>query len=114
MRLIDADTLWMVTEGDHQYYEKFEIENAPTVDAVPIEDYKSMERTVNKLTKALADAEPARHGHWIEANDISSSPFDTMKRCLCSECRKWGVVTNYCPYCGAKMDEVEDDTVRTV
>lgn len=56
MRLIDADALWMVTEGDHQYYEKFEIENAPTVDAVPLEDYKSMERTVNKLTKAIADA----------------------------------------------------------
>ena len=30
----------------------------PTVDAVPLEDYKSMEQTVNKLTKALADAEP--------------------------------------------------------
>ena len=33
-----------------------EIINAPTVDAVPLEDYKSMERTVNKLTKAFADA----------------------------------------------------------
>lgn len=59
--------------------------------------------------------EEVKHGHWIEANDISSSPFDAMKRCLCSECREWGVVTNYCPNCGAKMDEVtEDDTVRTV
>lgn len=36
MRLIDADALWMVTEGDHEYYERFEIENAPTVDAVPV------------------------------------------------------------------------------
>ena len=50
-----------------------------------------------------------KHGHWIEANDISSSPFDAMKRCLCSECREWGVVTNYCPNCGAKMDEVEEN-----
>ena len=50
-------------------------------------------------------AETPKHGHWIEANDISSSPFDAMKRCLCSECREWGVVTNYCPNCGAKMDE---------
>lgn len=36
MRLIDADALWMVTEGDHEYYERFEIENAPTVDAVEV------------------------------------------------------------------------------
>lgn len=34
------------------------VEDAPSVDAVPLEDYKSMERTVNKLTKALADAAP--------------------------------------------------------
>lgn len=32
------------------------VQFAPTVDAVPLEDYKSMERTVNKLTKAFADA----------------------------------------------------------
>lgn len=50
--------------------------------------------------------EEVKHGHWIEANDISSSPFDAMKRCLCSECREWGFVTIYCPNCGAKMDEV--------
>ena len=36
MRLIDADALWMVTEGEHDYYERFEIDQAPTVDAVPI------------------------------------------------------------------------------
>lgn len=30
----------------------------PTVDAVPLEDYKSMEQTVNKLTKAIADVVP--------------------------------------------------------
>ncbi len=34
------------------------IDNEPTVDAVPLEDYKSMEQTVNKLTKAIADAAP--------------------------------------------------------
>lgn len=110
MRLIDADALWMVTEGDHQYYEKFEIENAPTVDAVPLEDYKSMERTVNKLTKAIADADPVKHGHWIEVQRIHEEDHTAI--CECSLCgdtvwvydgqRAW----NYCPNCGAKMDEV--------
>lgn len=36
MRLIDADALWMVTEGDHDFFERFEIDNAPTVDAVEV------------------------------------------------------------------------------
>lgn len=86
MRLIDADAFF----SEFGELDKEPYNNAPTVD-------------------------PVRHGHWIEANDISSSPFDAMKRCLCSECREWGFVTIYCPNCGAKMDEVtEDDTVRTV
>ena len=32
----------------------------PTVEAVPLEDYRSMEQTVYKLTQALAEAEPKR------------------------------------------------------
>ena len=44
------------------------------------------------------DAEPVRHGHWKWDGDY-----------ICSNCgerghrNKW----NYCPNCGAKMDEVE-------
>lgn len=60
----------------------------------------------------LVDESPTmRHGHWIKANDPMSSPFDTMKRCLCSECREWGAVTSYCPHCGAKMEE--EDATKT-
>lgn len=52
------------------------------------------------------DAEPVRHGRWIEE----------IGMLLCSECGdSWGTETeqmirsfNYCPNCGAKMDEVED------
>lgn len=50
------------------------------------------------------DAEPVRHGHWgVIAVGIN---FNTDR--LCSHCKKeiksnyW----NYCPNCGAKMDEV--------
>lgn len=50
-----------------------------------------------------------KHGHWIDDWDIGCS--------VCSECDDsflWedfnGVREfNYCPTCGAKMDEVEDD-----
>ena len=48
------------------------------------------------------DAEPVRHGHWCSTWDM------TVK---CSECGWFaGGKYNYCPHCGAKMDEVEDDT----
>ena len=81
MRLIDADTLWMVTEGDHQYYEKFEIENAPPVDAVSV-----------------------KHGHWEVVDGTEP------RRYGCSVCKRlsW-TEDNYCSYCGTKMDEVTED-----
>ena len=66
---------------------KDELENAPTV-----------------------EAEPVRHGHWNEAKDgtlwcsvcTSTGPYDEDS---------WGYVIHaphydYCPHCGAKMDEV--------
>lgn len=68
-------------------------------------DGVTLQSIIDKMP--TVDAEPVRHGHWIKANDPMSSPFDTMKRCLCSECREWAAVTSYCPNCGAKMDEEE-------
>ena len=46
------------------------------------------------------DAEPVRHGRWIVQDD-------TFTRFICSECgtNNQDGVGNYCPYCGAKMDE---------
>ena len=54
------------------------------------------------------DAEPVRHGHWIfNPKDAIEMMFTLPK---CSEC---GAESpdggNYCPNCGAKMDEVEDE-----
>lgn len=79
---------------------------APTVDAVPLEDYKSMERTVNKLTKAIADADPVKHGHWI----AHGKAFIGATIEACSECGELlcGYNKAYCPNCGAKMDEVTE------
>ena len=58
------------------------------------------------------DAEPIRHGHWVGIDD---------EPCESYECDKCGYITeeigcnngipnnfNYCPNCGAKMDEVEE------
>lgn len=62
------------------------------------------------LSKAIfaLEAEPIKHGRWIKLY------HDNYK---CSECGAWWgsdyndeVINdfNYCPNCGAKMDEVEE------
>lgn len=65
--------------------------------------------------KCKKDAEPVKHGHWID------TPLDRYKKfeSKCSECG-WHGISNYdsyvdiyefeyCPYCGAKMDGGADD-----
>ena len=45
------------------------------------------------------DAQPIRHGHW----DSRQLVYE------CSECGHMGYSNmNYCPNCGAKMDEVKE------
>lgn len=55
-----------------------------------------------------ADVAPVHHGRWI------TEPYmDNFITCRCSECMTASAVTsednksrfNYCPNCGAKMDE---------
>ena len=88
-------TLQMIT----QY-----IKALPAVETVPLEDYRSMEQTVHKLTQAIA--EPIKHGRWLPS-DKGDCTY------TCSEC---GFVRDayileekaYCPRCGADMREVEN------
>ena len=96
MRLIDADLLkgqmesvcMGIMAGTDSYGAPLKtIDNAPTVD-------------------------PVKHGHWTDNGHIG-------KRRWCSECGgiafeqydDYGLAevteSDYCPHCGAKMDEVE-------
>lgn len=77
-RLIDADALKKHLHKDPLYFlvEKYGMDGV--IDAQP-----------------TIDAEPVRHGKWIEEH--------------CSECGQYvyhGDARNYCPNCGARMDEV--------
>ena len=78
MRLIDADVLTEQMKRRKEFVGRASdpvclVEDAPTI-----------------------EAEPVRHGHWIEN-------FGTYK---CSECGEISCCRgNYCPDCGAKMDE---------
>lgn len=101
MRLIDAEKLWLTTEyedgREHKYYEQFEVEEAPTI-----------------------DAEPVRHGKWIEKEVLrftDNKAIGEWQSARCSVCGKYHTTPymyyfshyDYCPVCGAKMDEVNDD-----
>ena len=81
-KAIDALELWDGGRTREAWLEAFEtVRNAPTV-----------------------DAQPVRHGRWIEPY-----PYDIWDCYECSCCKeKFDKITNYCPNCGAKMDaEVE-------
>lgn len=99
MRLIDADALLDKTwdadtrAGYVNVVDAGDILEAPTVDAVP-----------------------TRHGHWASLTDCSNAGV------YCSVCnkkvykedyapcnKKNKLRSNYCPNCGAKMDEKEED-----
>ena len=85
MRLIDADALIeeALTEGAYGYVDVKQIADAPTIDAVPV-----------------------WHGHW----ETNSDKPDTL---ICSVCKcgfdMWKHDPhNFCPNCGARMDEVNE------
>lgn len=127
MRLINADELKdAIPEVSADLFEncgrcklfddveiKHLIDVQPTVDAVPLEDYRSMEQTVYKLTQALAEAE-RKHGRWIKITQEWADYAEYFCSC-CGRKIKAPFTLNpawafpYC-HCGAKMDaqEVEE------
>lgn len=72
-------------------------------DAVTMEGVK----IINQFP--LADVAPVRHGHWIYHPDDLFPSESTQE---CSYCHAEEYLTldndNYCPNCGAKMDEVRE------
>lgn len=61
-----------------------------------------------------ADVAPVRHGRWIMVNDSCGKYACSACGEIEQECTEWGaghynpVDKDYCPNCGAKMDESED------
>lgn len=99
MRLIDADAVMEDIKTSM---------NCLTEVGIPI----NAEFLWGKLNDALGnaetvDAEPVRHGHWIEDDDGDGRHCSICGEDYCyiiSNCELY----NYCPNCGAKMDEVEE------
>lgn len=86
-RPIDADELLKHIPTE-EMCSRFAVVNAPTIDAVPV-----------------------RHGKWIHDGYDNPHGIDWMH---CSECGTRYVncpasITNYCPNCGARMDERKEE-----
>lgn len=93
MRLIDADALI-----EH-------LKNDPLFDLV--EQYGLTGVIEAEIT---IDAEPVRHGYWIQ---LEFKSIWNNKLIACSKCAELFLVQNvesehYCRNCGAKMDGVEE------
>ena len=91
-RLIDADKI-KLPQG---FFEK--VDNVPKF-------YEWLDE------QPTVDAEPVRHGHWITQFDDLFPMESTIECSACGE-KEWMMTIinhNYCPNCGAKMDEVAED-----
>ena len=79
--------------------------------AITIATAKKLVRSIVYRTPT-ADVAPVVHGRWIDAYpDIEPNPMFMYG--ICSECEfEQGIskYLNYCPNCGAKMDEGDGNT----
>ena len=96
MRLIDADSLPYDEFLNHRIVMWDDIERSKTI-----------------------DAEPVRHGKWIEHHE----PYTWMGYTYwsCSECgfecgyeKDITIRTNYCPQCGAKLDSNDSNALNAL
>ena len=91
MRLIDVDKL--TTEIKREYCEDCIDDACDLCWVIDCIKYLKNAPTV--------EAKPIKHGHWITGTE----PFPTYQ---CSNCKEYAdEAYDYCPECGAKMDEVE-------
>lgn len=104
MRLIDADRLLGKLKKRRRH-----LSDDMQARRIPI--YEQLIRTaeskhVSEVVEKMADeCEPLKHGKWV--NGCYCSPV-MPETDMCSECGLrlvYGLNFNYCPNCGAKMDE---------
>ena len=108
MRLIDADEL-IAKIDETVKISMFHIKGE-TLKGAALLVFENFQALVNAVP--IIDAEPVRHGRWLERYSPGG-----VRLCECSVCGTsaisqddtWGYVidyyeTDFCPNCGAKMD----------
>ena len=98
-RLIDAENAYKVL-SEHYHHK------------TPVQ-HEALKEALSRVP--TVDAEPVRHGHWINHYDDLFPEDSTIECSLCHE-HYYELVTyeNYCPNCGAKMQGDEDAKTNTV
>lgn len=76
---------------------------------------KDSEETVQAVDMAIEalQAEPVKHGEWVEKTVSDEKVIDEWQSARCSVCGKYHTTPymyyfdnfTYCPNCGAKMDK---------
>lgn len=109
MRLVDADALKAIRFHDLPYSQ---IVSAECDTDEKVSAYKlGWNDAIDAIVESVPTVDPIKHGH------CDGKGFEPVR---CSVCGitvdaingiPWAIKSfNYCPNCGAKMDEVEDET----
>lgn len=97
MRLIDADTTKINLDELGETSDQ-------RIDALKLLMVLCVEQTLSDAP--TIDAKPVRHGYWKASHDY---PFyytcSECENCFIDEAWTYNGKWNYCPNCGAKMDE---------
>ena len=87
------------------------------LDVMPKNDFLLSSIVRKDIVDAPAvNAEPVRHGKWIDADGMLPPEYHGKK--YCSVCLEFALydrfgrerLSQYCPFCGAKMDDQEKET----
>ena len=83
------------------------LKSRPTIDADAYFDAVDRIKPCPKCRYQIFGSEPVRHGRWIVEDIVIDNNGRTMPDWpRCSECdRQSDLEYDYCPNCGAKMDE---------
>lgn len=97
-RLIDADKLWK-----HKFKSASE---RMDLDVVYMGGWNDAIDSIVENAPTV-DAEPTRHGHWIDHTYKYRYPVGRYECSICGAAHdmEW----DYCPNCGARMDERRED-----
>lgn len=100
-RLIDADEILQYLEKQRTF---------AVVDCKRNNAYGKGMRDAMKIIKEAPtiEAEPVRHGHWINVWDENDPNISTFGRCSKCDEKSKRPLGRYCRWCGAHMDEVSE------
>jgi NADH pyrophosphatase NudC (nudix superfamily) len=114
-RLIDADALkgwieacteekdWLVSQYNADWIWSM-LDSAPTIEVTDFIEYH-LDEISRTLHYRVVKDEPVKHGRWLYSS-IKNQMFRVCDQCACAAVKLENQSDyNYCPFCGAKMEE---------